>query len=171
MPFDFVRRKRKAHRVKRYYIRKGDRTTAAGAVTEGSLVMQCDGLPLAFEGDAVACPACTSTGKILCNSPRWPKASPHGSRTALNDDLCLCRCNPLPRLIASQSTMSVSRESSPADAAALQATAHVYPAQVATATAPLAADQARQARHGRRPWPMRAARRVVKMSCSWLHEA
>ena len=94
---------KEARMVKRYYIRKGDSTTAGGTVTEGSAVMHCDGLPLAFEGDAVSCPACHSTGKILCDGPRWPKAGPDGRQTALSDDLCLCRCNPLPRLIASQS--------------------------------------------------------------------
>ncbi|TCG01073.1 hypothetical protein BZM26_09990 [Paraburkholderia strydomiana] len=129
--------------VKRYYVRKGDSTTAGGTVTEGSPVMQCDGLPLAFEGDAVTCPACNSTGKILCDGPRWPKAGPDGRQTALSDDLCLCRCNPLPRLIASQSTMSMSMKSSPADSAAQQATAHVYGAQVASATAAGAGSGAR----------------------------
>ncbi|WP_084167091.1 PAAR domain-containing protein [Paraburkholderia caledonica] len=112
--------------VKRYYIRKGDSTTAGGTVTEGSAVMHCDGLPLAFEGDAVSCPACHSTGKILCDGPRWPKAGPDGRQTALSDDLCLCRCNPLPRLIASQSTMSMSMDGSPADPVVQRATAHVY---------------------------------------------
>jgi len=112
--------------VKPYYIRKGDRATAGGTVTDGSAVMYCDGLPLAFEGDAVSCPACQSTGKILCDGPRWPKAGPDGRQTALSDDLCLCRCNPLPRLIASQSTMSMSFEGSPADEVVQRATAHVY---------------------------------------------
>lgn len=69
----------------RYYIRKGDRTTAGGTVTEGSAVMHCDGLPLAFEGDAVSCPSCHSTGKIMCDGPRWPKAGPDGRQTALSD--------------------------------------------------------------------------------------
>ena len=97
--------------------------------------MHCDGLPLAFEGDAVSCPACHSTGEILCDGPRWPKAGPDGRQTALSDDLCLCRCNPLPRLIASQSTMSMSFEGSPADEVMQRATARVYAPEAGPATA------------------------------------
>ncbi|MEZ2310462.1 hypothetical protein AB6809_27845 [Paraburkholderia sp. RCC_158] len=38
--------------------------------------MHCDGLPLAFEGDAVSCPACHSTGKILCDGPAGQRQVP-----------------------------------------------------------------------------------------------
>lgn len=112
--------------VTRYYIHKGDKTTAGGTVIGGSDAMSGDGLPIAHEGDHVLCPACQSTGRILCDGPRWPMTGTDGRQTALSDDLCLCRCSPLPRLIASRHTMSMTMEDSRGDAAIQQATAHVY---------------------------------------------
>ncbi|TGP40306.1 PAAR domain-containing protein [bacterium M00.F.Ca.ET.228.01.1.1] len=129
--------------VKRFYICKGDTTTAGGTVLESSSVMHCDGRPLAFEGDAVACPACNSTGRIVCEGARWPMSGPDGRQAALDDDICLCRCNPLPRLIASQRMMAMTMDELPADSAVQRATAHVY----ATSAAPVVARHGTESEH------------------------
>ena len=62
---------------------------------------------IAHENDDVACPACQSTGKIQCDGPRVPMKGPDGRRVALSDDLCICKCTPPPKLVASQQSMSV----------------------------------------------------------------
>jgi uncharacterized Zn-binding protein involved in type VI secretion len=124
--------------VTRYYIHQGDKTTAGGTVTGGSDTISNDGAPVAHEGDEVQCPACNSTGKILCDGPRWPITGMHGRQTALSDDLCLClclcHCNPLPKLIASRQTISMTMEDSPGSEAVQTATAHVYGAPAAAAS-------------------------------------
>lgn len=120
--------------VTRYYIHKGDKTTAGGTVTGGSDTISNDGAPVAHEGDEVQCPACNSTGKILCDGPRWPITGMDGRQTALSDDLCLCHCNPLPKLIASRQTISMTMEDSLGSEAVQTATAHVYGAPAAAAS-------------------------------------
>lgn len=120
--------------VTRYYIHKGDRTTAGGTVTGGMDSISGHGVPVAHEGDEVRCPACNSTGKILCDGPRWPITGPDGRQTALSDDLCLCHCNPLPKLIASQQNISMTMEDSPGNEAVQTATAHVYGAPATAAS-------------------------------------
>ena len=99
--------------VTRYYIRKGDRTTADGVVLDGSSSNTAYGIGLSYEGDRVQCPACKSTGQIVCDGPRWSCKS-DGRERALSDDLCLCRCSPPPRLIASQTSLSLHMEGSSA---------------------------------------------------------
>ncbi|MBP7564692.1 MAG: PAAR domain-containing protein [Burkholderiaceae bacterium] len=86
----------------RSWIRQGDSTTSQGVVLTGLATMTHDGLPMAFEGDSVSCPACKSTGVIQCVGERIPFKGPHGREAALEGDLCICRCTPPPRLVAGQ---------------------------------------------------------------------
>ncbi|MCT7328746.1 PAAR domain-containing protein [Ralstonia mojiangensis] len=94
--------------MKRYVILSGDKTTAGGTVQAKATTMQLHNVPVAHEDDDVACPACHSTGKVQCNGePRLPMNGPDGRRIALSDDLCICKCAAPPRLVASQTVMSV----------------------------------------------------------------
>jgi uncharacterized Zn-binding protein involved in type VI secretion len=99
--------------VTRYYIREGDKTTAGGTVIEGSTADIVDDRGLAFEGYKVSCPACHSVGQIVCDGPRWAWSGENGREAALSDDLCLCKCSPPPRLLASQTTMSMHMDALP----------------------------------------------------------
>jgi uncharacterized Zn-binding protein involved in type VI secretion len=93
--------------VKRYSILDGDRSTASGTVHARPTTLSFSGRHVAHEGDDVACPACNSTGKIKCDGPRLTMPGPGGRRSALSDDLCICKCDPPPKLFASQQAMSV----------------------------------------------------------------
>ncbi|MGF6572559.1 Zn-binding Pro-Ala-Ala-Arg (PAAR) domain-containing protein, incolved in TypeVI secretion [Paraburkholderia fungorum] len=89
----------------RKMIVQGDKTTKNGVVTTGDPTMTCGGKPLAFVGAEVSCPACNSTGKIANVMPYMPMTFCGGKQVALEDDICLCKCDPAPKLIASQSDM------------------------------------------------------------------
>lgn len=99
--------------VKRYHIRIGDKTTADGTVIDGSSTEIAYDRGLAFEGDKVLCPTCKSVGQIVCDGPRLSWTGPDGRQAAVSDDICLCRCNPRPRLIPSQTTMWMEVDGSP----------------------------------------------------------
>jgi uncharacterized Zn-binding protein involved in type VI secretion len=86
---------------KRCYITLGATTDAGGKVVTASSSMTLDGVRRALEGDLIDCPLCRAQGRIACAGPRL-KASENGRRPALEDDLCLCRCTPTPRLLANQ---------------------------------------------------------------------
>ena len=86
---------------KRCYITLGAGTDAGGKVVTASSSVLLDGLPRALEGDLVDCPHCQSKGRIACDGPRLA-ASENGRRPALDGDLCLCHCDPAPRLVANQ---------------------------------------------------------------------
>jgi len=88
--------------ARRYDILKGDRTTAGGTVTAGDPLDRVGDREQAYEGDSVWCPACRSTGRIVCAGPRFAMRGPDGREAALSDDLCVCRCEPGPLLIHSQ---------------------------------------------------------------------
>lgn len=88
--------------IKRYYITLGAGTSAGGKVISSSHLDSIDGAGLALEGDRVECPACHSEGVIALDGPRL-RESLDGREVALGDDLCLCRCSPPPRLVATQS--------------------------------------------------------------------
>jgi uncharacterized Zn-binding protein involved in type VI secretion len=88
--------------MKRYDIVKGDPTTVGGVVQTGDGADLIDDLPIAYERDPVWCPVCKTMGTIACDGPRVSTLGPDGRETALSDDLCICRCAPPPRLIASQ---------------------------------------------------------------------
>ncbi len=88
---------------KRYHIRDGAKTTKSGTVRASASWFKLDGLALAREGDSVDCAACGTEGVIQCVQPRMPDHL-DGRQFALNDDLCICGCNPPPKLIAEQTT-------------------------------------------------------------------
>ena len=74
---------------------------AGGAVKTASTLYNLNGVPLAVAGDLIDCPACGSEGVIECVQPRTPDRY-NGKELALSDDLCICKCNPPPKLIADQ---------------------------------------------------------------------
>lgn len=92
----------------RYMICVGDTTTSGGVVITGCATERYMGRQRAFEQDQVQCPACNSTGQIVCAGDRVPVTGPHGREQALSDDLCICRCSPPPRLVSAQHTGTVS---------------------------------------------------------------
>jgi uncharacterized Zn-binding protein involved in type VI secretion len=85
----------------RYLITIGATTTAGGTVTSGSALNTIDEVGVALEGDTVWCPACQSEGVIALDGPRLP-CTFDGREEALDDDLCMCKCSPPPRLVATQ---------------------------------------------------------------------
>ncbi len=93
--------------LQRYLILNGDKTTANGTVVAAPTTIQFMGRDVAHEGDDVQCPACHTTGKIKCDGPRQVMSAPDGRHAALSDDLCTCKCDPSPKLVASQQSMSV----------------------------------------------------------------
>jgi uncharacterized Zn-binding protein involved in type VI secretion len=93
--------------MKRYLILDDDRTTASGTVHAKPTTLKYDSKHVAHEGDDVACLTCNSTGKIKCDGPRQSMTGPDGRPAALSDDLCMCKCDPPPKLVASQNSMSV----------------------------------------------------------------
>ncbi|MEX3933209.1 PAAR domain-containing protein [Paraburkholderia phymatum] len=93
--------------MRRYYIRQGDRTTAGGEVLEGDQRSSIRGIPMAFDGARIWCPACKSEGRI-CNVAPYRPHTLHGKQAALENDICICDCDPPPRLIPSQHAASMS---------------------------------------------------------------
>ncbi|WP_239700903.1 PAAR domain-containing protein [Massilia sp. 9096] len=88
--------------MKRYTITLGASTTVGGTVLSASSSGSVNGVTIALEGDSVSCPACKSSGKILCVEPRIPETW-NGKKVALENDLCMCGCSSPPRLVPSQS--------------------------------------------------------------------
>ncbi len=87
--------------AERACILQHDRTTANGIVLDGLDDIGLGDRKLSYVGARVQCPACHSIGRVEAHGER----SDHnlsGKRHALENDLCRCRCNPPPRLIASQ---------------------------------------------------------------------
>ncbi|MGU7779680.1 PAAR domain-containing protein [Burkholderia sp. PU8-34] len=93
--------------MQRYLILSGDKTTANGTVIATPTTIQFEGRDIAHEGDEVQCPACNTIGKIKCAGARQVMTAPDGRHAALHDDLCICRCDPPPTLVASQRAMSI----------------------------------------------------------------
>jgi uncharacterized Zn-binding protein involved in type VI secretion len=87
--------------MKRHTITEGATTTAGGKVTGASSLGAINGARIALEKDTVYCPACKSTGHIVCAGARLEERW-NGIQVALEDDLCVCKCHPYPRLISSQ---------------------------------------------------------------------
>lgn len=98
--------------VRRYYITLDAKTTAGGLVTTTSQFAKTNGVPLALEGDAIDCPACHSTGRIKCLGPRLSTRL-NGKQYALSDDICICDCDPPPRLVPVQTSMYQTLDESP----------------------------------------------------------
>jgi uncharacterized Zn-binding protein involved in type VI secretion len=87
--------------MRRYLITEGAKTTAGGTVVEGLKRYNINQIPAALEGHKIRCPACQTTGVIVCTGPRLGMTA-DGRKFALSDDICLCKCDPPPRLIANQ---------------------------------------------------------------------
>ena len=87
--------------MRRYHITVGAKTTVNGTVRTGWECSRINGLAMAREGDAVDCPACNTTGVIVCDGPHLVELL-EGRNAALDGDLCRCKCDPRPRLIANQ---------------------------------------------------------------------
>ena len=90
--------------MRRHYILVGDKRTSGARVTEGMEYMTHRGTMLSFLGARIYCPACESEGCIVGTGPRWPD-NVMGKHAALDNDLGMCKCQPAPRLIASQDDM------------------------------------------------------------------
>lgn len=87
--------------IKRYHITLGATTTAGGKVMSASSFMSINGAQIALDNDKVFCPACNSEGVIKFDGPRLSE-SYNNRQVALNDDLCICKCSPSPRLVNNQ---------------------------------------------------------------------
>lgn len=91
--------------MRRYTITLGAATSTGGKVVSATCSVRINGAPIALEGDAVYCPVCKLTGKIVCVGPRIPELS-EGKHVALENDLCVCRCQPSPKLLPNQTMRS-----------------------------------------------------------------
>jgi uncharacterized Zn-binding protein involved in type VI secretion len=96
--------------MKRHYLKVGDKSSKDGTISEGIPGMTHEGTELAFVGASVSCPSCNSVGKIIPAGPRWP-GDLMGMQAAFDGDICACKCQPHPVMIASQSDMYQSFES------------------------------------------------------------
>lgn len=96
--------------MKRNLVVVGDKTTAGGIVHEGISAGFNNETPLAYHGARVSCPACKSEGHIAAWGPSWSMTF-DGRQVALENDLCICRCDPPPRLVASHDDMFQTFES------------------------------------------------------------
>lgn len=93
--------------MSRKFILKDDTTDRNGVVLDGIKGSSFDGRPLAYLGAPVMCHTCNFEGIIISDG------SPHtinvmGKQVALENDLCQCKCQPLPKLVASQTMGSLS---------------------------------------------------------------
>lgn len=107
--------------MRRNFIVLGDKTTADGVVLQGEERSQHHGKPLAYEGAAVSCHACKSTGHIQCVEPLHPMKL-FGKQVALENDLCICQCNPPPKLVATQQAGYMAFDTAALAKASLEAT-------------------------------------------------
>jgi uncharacterized Zn-binding protein involved in type VI secretion len=85
----------------RFHITVDANTTSGGKVISATSNRSINGAKVAYAGNQVSCPKCNSTGVIQPDGPRNSDVL-NGRQIALSDDLCLCKCNPPPRLVASQ---------------------------------------------------------------------
>ena len=90
-------------RVRRSLLLKGDVSSAGGVVLDGEETSKHYDTPLTYIGARVHCPACKSEGVIAARGPRWPH-SIVGKEQALEGDICVCKCQPFPVMVASQFT-------------------------------------------------------------------
>ncbi|MFL9987981.1 PAAR domain-containing protein [Paraburkholderia sediminicola] len=92
--------------MSRRFILKDDKTDRNGVVLDGIIGSSFDGRPLAYLGASVFCHTCSTEALIVSDG------SPHtmsvmGKQVALENDLCQCKCEPLPKLLASQTMGSL----------------------------------------------------------------
>ncbi len=91
--------------MKRYNITVGAKTTVGGTVRTGYQYSTIEDQAMAREGDEVYCPKCDSIGVIVLDGPHLVDEM-DGRQAALDNDLCRCKCDPPPRLIANQTLRS-----------------------------------------------------------------
>jgi uncharacterized Zn-binding protein involved in type VI secretion len=89
--------------TQRFDICDGDTTTAGGRVHAASQTDFISGRAVAYQGDQVWCPKCSTMGKIVCVGDRLPCRGVDGREQALSYDWCLCKCDSPPLLISLQS--------------------------------------------------------------------
>ncbi|WP_175792273.1 PAAR domain-containing protein [Burkholderia ambifaria] len=87
--------------MSRRFIRQGDKTDRNGVVVAGIVGTSLQGQPFAYLGASVQCPACGTMGVIISDGSSRAMTM-MGKQVALENDLCQCKCEPLPRLVASQ---------------------------------------------------------------------
>lgn len=90
--------------MRRYHIVEGDKTTADGVVqphTGSGATFKWHGKTKSYVGDKVLCKDCQSVGVIQASGSRLSFLV-NGLMPALNDDLCVCKCSPPPKLVSSQ---------------------------------------------------------------------
>lgn len=87
--------------LRRYHITLGATTSTGGKVTTASAQCWINGEKVALEDDKLWCPQCDSEGIIKLDGPRLTERR-EGRQVALSDDLCICKCDPPPRLVSSQ---------------------------------------------------------------------
>jgi uncharacterized Zn-binding protein involved in type VI secretion len=86
----------------RHHITLGALTTSGRKVITATSFRSIHGVSVACEDDSVTCPKRRSVGVIKPGGPRLSETC-NGKEVALNNDLCICKCKPSPRLIAIQS--------------------------------------------------------------------
>ncbi|WP_321897848.1 type VI secretion system tip protein VgrG [Paraburkholderia heleia] len=90
----------------RAYSRQGDSTTNGGYVFEGIEGTESLGRELSYLFAKVRCFVCKTDGFIAPSGSRPKDDLGGGKQTALEFDICKCRCDPPPRLIASDRDMT-----------------------------------------------------------------
>ncbi|WP_075360375.1 MULTISPECIES: PAAR domain-containing protein [Burkholderiaceae] len=93
--------------MKRYVIKRYDKSTSGAFVVQGAELGTRNGTPIAIIGSPVYCPACKSERHIVATGPRH-LTSFGGKEIALENDWGLGKCRPPPRMTATQNTMSQS---------------------------------------------------------------
>jgi hypothetical protein len=92
----------------RALIKQWDRTTVGGIVIEGVEDMEHDGTCLSFLYAKVSCPVCKTEGIIV---PRGVRSDDDfmmmNRQPALELDICECKCEPKPLVLASQHDMTM----------------------------------------------------------------
>lgn len=90
--------------MRRNYLKVGDVASNGATIIEGIDKVKYHGVHLTYLYAKVRCPACNTIGIIVPWGPRR-RGKLMGKEPALHNDLCACKCDPKPHLIASQSGM------------------------------------------------------------------
>ncbi len=93
--------------MKRYHIVHGDTTTTGGRVIAVRPNFTNRRKSLALIGDQVFCNKYNTIGRIAADGPRR-SISFMGQQAAFDRDLCMCKCDPKPRLVNSMDNMRLS---------------------------------------------------------------
>jgi hypothetical protein len=117
---------------------------------------------MAVEGDHIDCPACRTKGVIQVVPPRISDRF-NGKEFALSGDLCICKCNPPPKLIASQSlkcqTLALAWVESAEEAAARAVSANIDAEELVPIRL---TDEATDRPHANRKYRLQLADKVVE---------